>query len=128
MRIVNEPRGQIDVGSLFLDLDDMHRGAGVRLPAGHGIEYPTVDSRDLVTFPGQLSLLKSASRRQQLHRGCMGAELTVHDVYAGDVVAKRSEIDALSFSEFPQIQPLVRGTLQRPVVEIESIDVGVNFH
>lgn len=27
MRIVNEPRGQIDVGSLFLDLDDMHRGA-----------------------------------------------------------------------------------------------------
>ena len=88
----------------------------------------------------------------------MGAELTVHDVYAGDVVAKRSEIDALSFAdasiarlcmrlrrevvyaldftgpryqsfaEFPQIQPIVRGTLQRPVVEIESIDVGVNFH
>ena len=88
----------------------------------------------------------------------MGAELTVNDVYVGDVVVKCSETDALSFAsasiarlcvrlgrevvyafdytgpgrqslaEFPQIQPLVRSTLQRPVVEIESIDVGVNSH
>ena len=63
MRIVNEPRGQIDVGSLFLDLDDVNGGTGVCLPAGHGLEYPTVDSCDPVTLPDQFSLLKIATRR-----------------------------------------------------------------